>query len=302
MFPNFFSLVSLYGTYLRRCFTATGLSSQTINIDNETTIHFWGPKETTQNQKPSLVFIHGFGPMAIWQWGQQVKFFSPHFNVYVPDLIFFGDSTTKSPERSEVFQAVSVGKLMETLGVQKYHVVGTSYGGFVAYQMAKMFRERVEKAVIASSGVNLRRRDNEALLKRAKLEKIEELMLPATAEQLRTLMLLSANKRFNILPDFFFNDFIHKLYSENRMEKLELLKGLTLGREDTPNISPLQQEVLIVWGDRDQIFPIEMATELKELLGEKARLEVIENTSHVPQIDCSGQFNNIVKKFLSGSL
>lgn len=34
---------------------------------------------------------------------------------------------------------------------------------------------------------------------------------------------------------------MQKLYTENRMEKLELLKGLTLGREDTPNISPLQQ-------------------------------------------------------------
>uniref|UniRef100_A0A2N9ET77 AB hydrolase-1 domain-containing protein n=1 Tax=Fagus sylvatica TaxID=28930 RepID=A0A2N9ET77_FAGSY len=307
MFPNFLSLVSLYGSYLRRCFTASGLSSQTINIDNETTIHFWGPtpkpnsNSITTTQKPSLVLIHGFGPMALWQWRQQVQFFSDRFDVYVPDLIFFGSSTTKSTERSEIFQAASVGKLLDMVGVQRFSVVGTSYGGFVAYQMAKMFGERVEKVVIASSGVNLRQRNNEELLKRAKLEKIEELMLPATAGQLRTLMAFSVSNRFNILPDFFLNDFVHKLYSENRKEKMELLKGLTLGRDDTANISPLQQEVLIVWGDHDQIFPLEMATELKELLGEKARLEVIKNTSHVPQTECPGQFNNIVKNFLIGS-
>ena len=34
---------------------------------------------------------------------------------------------------------------------------------------------------------------------------------------------------------------MQKLYSENRKEKMELLKGLTLGRDDTANISPLQQ-------------------------------------------------------------
>lgn len=301
MVPHFLSLVSLYGKYLRRAFTASGLSSQIIDVDSETTIHFWGPTPKP-TQKPSLVLIHGFGPMALWQWRQQVQFLSPHFNVYVPDLVFFGGSTTNSSERSEIFQAASVGKLLEILGVKRFYVVGTSYGGMVAYQMARMWPERVEKVVIASSGVNMRRRDNEALMKRAKLEKIEELMLPVTAAQLRTLMGLALSMRFNIFPDFFLNDLLQKLYSDNRKEKIELLKGLTLGRDDTANISPLTQEVLIVWGDRDRIFPLEMATELKEVLGEKARLEVIKNTSHVPQIECPGQFNNIVKNFLSGSL
>ncbi|XP_040997618.1 4,5:9,10-diseco-3-hydroxy-5,9,17-trioxoandrosta-1(10),2-diene-4-oate hydrolase-like [Juglans microcarpa x Juglans regia] len=308
MLPQLLSPAYLYGGYLRRAFTSSGLSSQTIGIDSETTIHFWGPRtpktDQTQNstgQKPSLVLIHGFGPMALWQWRQQVQFFSHHFDVYVPDLVFFGGSTTRSSERSEIFQAVSVGKLLERLGVQRFYVVGTSYGGIVAYHMARIWPEKVEKVVIASSGVNMRRRDNEGLLKRANLEKIEELMLPATAEQLRTLLSLSVSKRFHLLPDFFLNDFLHKLYSQNRKEKMELLKGLTLGRDDKANISPLLQEVLIVWGDCDKIFPLEMATELKVLLGGKTRLEVIKNTSHVPQIECPGQFNNVIRCFLTGS-
>jgi pimeloyl-ACP methyl ester carboxylesterase len=213
--PHFLSLVSLYGSYLRRAFTASGLSSQTIDVDSETTIHFWGPipKPTQTTQKPSLVLIHGFGPMALWQWRQQVQFFSPHFNVYVPDLVFFGGSTTKSSERAETFQAVSVGKLLEILGVKRFYVMGTSYGGLVAYHMARMWPERVEKVVIGSSGVNMRRRDNEALLKRAKLEKIEELMLPVTAAQLRTLMGLSVSMRFNMFPDFFLNDLVQVIFS-----------------------------------------------------------------------------------------
>ncbi|KAB1219855.1 Epoxide hydrolase 4 [Morella rubra] len=305
MLPQFLSPVYLYGAYLRRTFTASGLSSQTMDIDSETTIHFWGPiPKTNQNtsQKPSLVLIHGFGPLAVFQWRQQVQFFSPQFNVYVPDLVFFGGSTTKSSERAETFQAVSVGKLLERLGVQRFHVMGTSYGGFVAYHMARMWPERVQKVVIASSGINMRPRDMEALLKRAKREKIEELMLPATAGQFRTLMGLSVFKRFQIVPDFLLNDFVHKLYAEKRKEKMELLKAVTLGKDDTPNVSPLQQEVLIVWGDHDHIFPIEMATELKELLGEKTRLEVMKGTSHVPQIENPKQFNNIVESFLRGSL
>lgn len=211
-----------------------------------------------------------------------MAFFAPHYDLYIPDLVFFGESTTTSFERSEVFQAIALGKLMEKVGVEKYSVVGTSYGGFVAYRMAVMWGERVEKVVVASSGVNMRRRDNLELMKRAKVEKVEELLLPATAGQLRTLMRLAVSQRF-YMPDFFLKDFIDKLYTENRNEKLELLKGLTFGHDDEVNISPLQQEVLIVWGEHDRIFLLEKATELKELIGNKVSMEVIKNASHVPQ-------------------
>ncbi|KAE8665293.1 Alpha/beta-Hydrolases superfamily protein, putative isoform 2 [Hibiscus syriacus] len=301
MAPAFLSIVSLYGIYLRRCLTASGLTSKSIDIDDDTTIHLWSPKPDQQQQKPALLLLHGFGPSAIWQWRRQVQFCASYFDVYVPDLVFFGGSTTKSNERSEVFQAVSMAKLMEKLRVKKYHVMGTSYGGFVAYHMAKLWPDTVEKVVIASSGVNMRKADNTALLERANVENIEEIMLPETATQIRTLSRLAVSWRFNMVPDFFWNDIVNQLYSDNRQEKLELLKGVTLAAADESfKLTPLQQNVLIVWGDKDQIFPLKLAHELKELLGKKTRLEIIENTAHVPQIEDSSQFNKIIKNFLCG--
>ncbi|XP_057432577.1 uncharacterized protein LOC130725355 [Lotus japonicus] len=300
MLPSFVSFAALYSSYLRRCFTGAGLTSQSIPIDDETTVHYWSPK-IENPQKPSLLLIHGFGPMAIWQWRQQVQFLAPHFNIYVPDLVFFGGSTTTSAERSERFQAATVGKLVEKLGLKRFHVVGTSYGGFVAYHLAEMLGERVEKVVIASSGVNMKKSDNAALLQRAELEKIEDLMLPVTPQQLRKLMTLAVSKRVQFVPDFFLKDYLNKLYKENRKEKMELLKAISLGREDTSNLSSLQQEVLIVWGENDRIFPVQMAHELKEAISQKARLELIKDASHVPQLEKPVEFNNIILNFLNAS-
>ncbi|KAF3446118.1 hypothetical protein FNV43_RR11297 [Rhamnella rubrinervis] len=303
MIPSFLSPVNFYSNYLRRCFTTSGLSPQTLDVDDDTTIHFWGPKQAYEiTKKPSLVLIHGYGPVAIWQWRKQVQFFAPKFNVYVPDLVFFGGSTTRSSERSEIFQAASLAKLMKKVGVERYSVMGTSYGGFVAYHIARMWPERVEKVVIASSGVNMRSRHSEALLKRANVEKVEDLMLPATASQFRVLMSLAVFKQLNLVPDFLLNDVLNKLYADKRNEKLQLMKGISsLSLGDAISISPLQQEVLILWGEHDQIFPLELATELNELLGDKARLEVMKNTSHVPQIENPPLFNDIVNKFLCES-
>ncbi|XP_039057763.1 uncharacterized protein LOC120201152 isoform X2 [Hibiscus syriacus] len=243
MAPSFLSIVSLYGIYLRRSLTAAGLTSKSIDIDyGNTTVHLWSPKPDQTPRKPALFLLHGFGPSAIWQWRRQVQFFASYFDVYVPDLVFFGGSTTKSKERSEVFQAISMAKLMEKLGVKKYHVMGTSYGGFVAYHMAKLWPDTVEKVVIASSGVNMRKADNTALLERANVENIEEIMLPETATQIRTLSRLAVSWRFNMIPNFFWNNIVNQLYSENRREKLELLKGVTLAAADEPfKLTPLQQ-------------------------------------------------------------
>ncbi|EXB74908.1 4,5-9,10-diseco-3-hydroxy-5,9,17-trioxoandrosta-1(10), 2-diene-4-oate hydrolase [Morus notabilis] len=301
MLPSFLSPVALYGSYLRRCFSAAGLSPQTLDIDDETTMHFWGPDPARSGGaggKPALVLIHGFGPVATWQWRRQVQFFAPKLDVYVPDLVFFGESTTKSAERTEVFQAAAVARLMERIGVKRYSLMGTSYGGIVAYNVARIWPERVEKVVIASSGVNMRLRDGKALLKRANLEKTEDLMLPSTAKQLRTLLRLAVFKQPNVMPEFVLNDLVNKLYSQKRNEKMELLKELTIGRDDETKLSPLDKDVLIVWGDHDMIFPFEMAAELKELLGKKVRLEVMKNTGHIPQTEKPALFNEIVNKFL----
>ncbi|KAI3468048.1 hypothetical protein Pfo_024711 [Paulownia fortunei] len=233
------SVVSLLSSFIRRSVTAAGLSSQSIDIDGDTTIHFWGPPAPTS--KPQLVLIHGFGPPSIWQWRQQISFFAREFDVYVPDLVFFGDSFTKSPARTEIFQATCVAKFLEKLGINRYSVVGTSYGGFVAYRMAAMWPERVEKVVIASSAVNMRRGDNDELLKKAKVEKIEDLLMPVTGTQLRRLLGFVVFRR-PYMPDFLLNDFIDKLYSENRKEQLELLKDLTIGQDDTVSISPFPRK------------------------------------------------------------
>ncbi|PIN21592.1 putative hydrolase/acyltransferase (alpha/beta hydrolase superfamily) [Handroanthus impetiginosus] len=280
------SIVSLSSRFLHRTITAAGLSSQTVEIDGDTTIHFWSPPVATS--KPQLVFIHGFGPQSIWQWRQQISFCVGEFDVYVPDLVFFGDSFTKTADRSEVSQATCIAKLLGKLGIRLYSLVGTSYGGFVAYRLAAMWPERVQKVVIAVSTVNMRLADNDELLKKANVEKIEDLLMSLTASHLRKL-LGSAVFRRPYIPDFVLNDCIGKLYSENRKDKLELLQGLTMNGDD---ISPLSQH--------DQIFLLEKAFELKRLVGEKARLEVIRNAAHVPQLENAGQFNDIIKNFLHG--
>lgn len=146
----------------------------------------------------------------MWQWSETVRILSRHFNVYVPDLLFFGDSYTTRPERTESFQAQCVKRVMEENSVTKMSVVGLSYGGFVAYDFAAQFGDCVEKVVICCAGVCLEEKDlKEGLFAVSSVEDAANILLPQTAEQMRELMGYTFVKApAKVLPSCLLTDFI----------------------------------------------------------------------------------------------
>jgi pimeloyl-ACP methyl ester carboxylesterase len=89
---------------------------------------------------------------------------------------------------------------------------------------------------------------------------------------------------------------VQKCFAAQREGKIELIKGIASGHGF--QITPLPQEVLIVWGEFDQIFPVAKAGKVKEKLGEKATVRIIPNTGHLPQQEDSKLFNKILLDFL----
>ncbi|KAG1342634.1 4,5:9,10-diseco-3-hydroxy-5,9, 17-trioxoandrosta-1(10),2-diene-4-oate hydrolase [Cocos nucifera] len=298
-------------SFLRFSFISAGLRHHTIAIDAETTLRCWIsnslpiPSDSHRNSrstKPPLVLIHGFGPTATWQWRHQVRPLSRHFDLVVPDLLFFGGSTTRSPHRSEAFQASALARLLDALGLSKISVVGTSYGGFVSYHLARTLgAERVDMVVIASSDVLKAAGDDRGLAERAGVENVQDLMIPRTAANLRALIGLAVHRPPRFLPEFLLRDVVGNLLNENLEEKKELMKAITLGNKDEFQLTPLPQDVLIIWGEHDHIFPLDKAYEIKKRLGEKAKLEIMKDTAHVPQVEDPEQFNEILLNFLLGT-
>ncbi|KAK2984631.1 hypothetical protein RJ640_006614 [Escallonia rubra] len=257
-----FSIVAAVNWCFKYSIFISGLRSTLTNLGDGTVMHCWVPK-TRRESKPNLLLIHGFGANSMWQWSDTVSRLSPHFNIYVPDLVFFGDSFTTRPDRSESFQARCVMRVMEQNSVRRMRVVGLSYGGFVAYSMAAQFGEAVERLVICCAGVCLEERDVAAgLFPVRDVEEAAEILLPCTADRMRELLRYTFVRPPKGLPSCFLLDFIDVMWKEHVEEKKELIRALTKDRKlsDLPRIS---QPTLIVWGDRDQIFPLELAHRLK---------------------------------------
>ncbi|KAJ4833240.1 hypothetical protein Tsubulata_028215 [Turnera subulata] len=260
------------------------LSPYTINLDPETTMHFWTTKDRSPS-KPNLVMIHGYGGDARSQFLYQVGGLSRKFNLYMPDLLFFGKSYSHNPDRTDVFQARCVVEGLKKLGVDMFSVYSISYGGFVAYRMAEMYPEEVERVVIVSAGVGCTEEQKSQQLRKIGRDP-KRLLLPENPADLRVLLSLSMcrSNPLKWVPDFFLQCLIDGLSGNNKKQKLELVEHLLANKTDR-DLPVLSQETLLIWGDHDNVFPIEFAHQLQRHLGAKSRLEIIKDTGHAANVE-----------------
>ncbi|KAG6406778.1 hypothetical protein SASPL_134389 [Salvia splendens] len=265
-------------------FSYSGLRSTKTDLQDGTVMHCWVPK-SHKASKPSLLLVHGFGANAMWQYGDLLHHLMPRYNIYVPDLLFFGESWTQRPDRSEAFQARCLMRLMEAHGVRRLSLVGISYGGFVSYSMAAQFPEAVEKVVLCCSGVCLEEKDlREGFFEVADLDEVAGILMPQTPEKLRELIKFAFANPVNGVPSCFLSDYIDVFCTEFITQKKELIRALTADRK-LDKIPKIEQPTLILWGEQDKIFPLELGYRLQRHIGDNAKIEVIKNAGHALNIE-----------------
>ncbi|ONK65376.1 uncharacterized protein A4U43_C07F36470 [Asparagus officinalis] len=136
------------------------------------------------------------------------------------------------------------------------------------------------------------------LMERAGAEDVVDLMVPGSTGTLRKLIGLTVYKSPRFVPEFVLRDFVQNIYKTNLKEKVELIKAISLGNKNEFQLTPLSQDVLVIWGDHDRIFPLDKAIKIKEKLGEGARLEIVKNTGHMPNTEDPTRFNELLLDFL----
>ncbi|GAB2290655.1 hypothetical protein Dimus_024931 [Dionaea muscipula] len=228
-----FSLVNLLDGCFGSIFSKSGLRPTTTDFGDGTVMHCWVPKRRKES-KPDLVLIHGFGVNTTWQWVGSICHLTADFNVYVPDLVFFGESRTTRPERTVGFQAECVMRVLEANEVRKVRaVVGLSYGGYVAYSMAARYGgEKVERVVICCSAVCVEEKDlTEGKFVVPDVEAAVDVLTPQTPEKLMELLGYAIYRPPKYLPACFLNDFIQVMCTDYVEQRRDLVRTIIQDRK-----------------------------------------------------------------------
>ncbi|XP_014507832.1 epoxide hydrolase 1-like [Vigna radiata var. radiata] len=305
------NLVAAQRPLLHGLMKMAGIRPYTVEIEPGTVMSFWVPSETITKpkkkdekpriigkpSKPTVVLVHGFAGEGIVTWQFQVGALTKKYAVYVPDLLFFGGSSTDKADRSPRFQAECLVRALRKLGVEKCIVVGFSYGGMVAFKMAEMYPEMVEGMVISGSIVAMSNSLRAASLQQLGFSSSSDLLMPTTVKGLKDLLSVAAHKKL-WFPDRLHKDFLEVMFT-NRKERGELLEGLVISNTDMVATPKFPQRIHLLWGQNDQIFKVELAQNMKEELGDGTTFESIEKAGHLVQLERPCVYNRCLKNFLS---
>ncbi|KAJ1699605.1 hypothetical protein LUZ63_008117 [Rhynchospora breviuscula] len=294
------SITACCDRYYDATFSAAGLRPSVVSLSDGTSIHLWSPQYPNPSSRRALVLIHGFGASATWQWAPYLRpLIKAGFDLYVPDLIFFGGSFSPSPDRSDYHQARSVVGVLDRLGVSKFGLVGVSYGGFVSYRISELCPERVERVVLICAGVCLEDTDlTKGLFVVSNVADAAELLVPRRPEKLKELVRLTFVKPPRVMPSCFMRDYIQVMCTEYAQEKTELLQFLIQDRK-LSNLPKITQKTLILWGEEDKVFPLELAHRLKRHLEENSQLVIIKEAGHAVNLEKPAEVvKNIINFFV----
>lgn len=293
----------LYRRRLERAVARAGLVEREVTLGPDV-IQFWeggaarAPDARTGVR--TVVLVHGFGGDALWQWTEQIRSFARDHRLVVPNLLGFGASRSAEPRHEVEHQVEALVALLDHLGERDVDLVGLSYGGIVSWALAAQHPDRVRRLVLVDApGPDYGPEALAALCERFGVDDAEEVFVPRDRQAVRTLIEL-AWYRPPRTPGFVLDDALRVLYASRTDELRALLAGLrrrvsSAGADVPP---PPPHETLVIWGRHDPVFPLEIAERLVASLDGHARLAVIEDAVHAPNLEHAARFNALVREFL----
>ncbi len=259
----------------------------------------------TAGDGPVVVLLHGMaGSSATWE--HVMPALARRFTVVAPDLLGHGASATPRTEYAVSAHANVVRDLLITLGHDRATLVGQSFGGGVAMQLAYQFPERCERLVLVSSG-GLGREVN-GLLRALSAPGSEYVLALACAPALRDAgqrvasWLGGFGLRAAPVVQEMWRSYASLADADARRAFLRTLRavidpqGQTVSAVDRLYLAA-HVPTLIVWGRRDTLIPARHAeAAAREIPG--SRLVIFENVGHFPHCEAPERFVETLVEFI----
>jgi len=267
-------------TYLRE--NLDGIENRSMTVQGHT-MHYEviGPESG-----PVVVLVHGLGGRAE-DWHELAPYLAKAgFRVYMPDLFGYGRSAKPADFSYSVRdQAAAVVNFMDALGLKQVDLGGWSMGGWIVQIVADAHPERVRRLIIFdSAGLYEKPRwDTNLFIPRtpAQLDQLEALLTPQPAR----------------IPGFVAQDIL-RLSVERAWIVRRALDTMMTGQDATDNLLPrLKMPVLLLWGDKDQITPLEQGQKM-HMLVPQSELDVFNGCGHLAPRQCASEMGPAIVKFL----
>lgn len=257
-----------------------------VKVENELELYY----EVYGNGIP-VVFINGLNS-SLESWYHQIPLLNNGYKKILYDCRGQGRSDKPKSGYSGGHHTRDLKSMLSHLKISRAHLVGHSFGGFIALNYAISYPDDIITVTVSNS-------TSEAS---PLIEKI--LMSWVEAQKCGGLDL-----RFDIsLPWLYSEEFIKNNPKKIRLFKsafkkndLDAVKNITmesLQNNATGRLNEINAPTLIIVGEDDILTPLKHSINIKRLI-KNSRLCIIKECGHVPPVEKPQEFSRLILDFLN---
>ena len=279
--------------------TATTLDFEATSrfLEGEHRLHYHEAGEG-----PALVLLHGSGP-GVSGWSNfrgNFPVFAQQFRTVIMDMPGFGKSERPPFDRAYPRVAADhVARLLDALGIEKAHLLGNSMGGYVAFETALAYPDRVDRLVGMGPGgmaVNILGPEQSEGARRL----MEFMMNPSKAGMEAWVDTMVANKK--VVDDQLIEERLANALKPGALESaMAIFASLGQFPETIPlyaRVKDIKAPTLITWGRDDRMLPVESGIFGFRQMS-NAELHLFSKCGHWAQVERKDDFERLVIEFLT---
>ncbi len=237
--------------------------------------------------KRNLIYLHGFDGFE--KWPSFLEEFEQYFHIYAPSHpgISHSDGLDKIDDLWDLILLYE--ELINQLNIDQTVVIGHSYGGMIAAELAAHLRNRISKLVL-----------------------VDSLGLWLNEEPIPDIFMLTPSERHDIswlnpqsaIAQHYKNSFYEGLdTNETNLDRTKTL--MAIGKFCWPipdkglgkRIHRINSPTLLLWGEHDQIVSPQYGYAFQQKIN-GAELAIIKESGHIPHEECKALFIEKTLNFL----
>jgi len=242
----------------------------------------------TGKSKRILVLVHGLGASAE-RWEKTIPYFAKDYHLIIPDLIGFGFSDKPLVDYTTDFFSDFLGKFLDSTGIDKPNVIGSSLGGQIVAEYAS--KNTNFKKLILSSPSGIMKKSTPSLD-----AYIMAALYPNETNARNAFEMMEASGMD--VDKTIVEGFIERMKLPNaKMAFMSTILGLKNSEIITNKLKTINAPTLIIWGSEDPVIPIQYADEFVSAIKD-CRFYKMDDCGHTPYVQNPKLFSKVVIDFL----
>ena len=261
---------------------------------------------------PAVLLLHGC-PFASFIWRRLIPQLAPTHRCIAPDLLGLGDTETPAGADWSLWaQAAAMLRLLDSVGVERAHVLGHDHGGAVAQVLAANHPDRIDRLILTNAEAydNWPSAEERPFVRITQLPLVGDLVLWLWSRRvvLRATLVSARAVQDSRALSFEFVDLLARANLSDRRRRAKTKRFLAQQFDPRNNrvtldvldgLRRFDHPTLLIWAENDAHFGPQWGERLRREIPGAKRLELLPGTGHLLMEERPEEFAALVRDFLT---